>query len=429
MNIAIIGTGYVGLVTGACFAELGNDVTCVEIDKGKIELLKKGKSPIYEPGIEDLIRRNTSAKRLHFTNSHASAIKGSKVIFIAVGTPSLDDGRADLSQVEAAAEAIGTALDHYAVIVNKSTVPIGTSDLVARRIREHYKGEFDVVSNPEFLREGSAIQDFMQPDRVVIGDGSERARTTMKALYDQLDAPLLFTDVKTAEMIKYASNAFLATQISYINSVAKICEAVGADVTLVANGMRLDKRIGRRAFLDAGVGYGGSCFPKDVRALIRIAHENDVHFDILDAVEATNTYQKLSVIPKLKAALGTLQGKRITLWGLAFKPKTDDIREAPALTIARSLHEFGAHIKAFDPVAEKAAKEQLPYLTTAPDPLEAVKGADALVVVTEWNEFSAIDPVKIAKAMRGKVVVDGRNALDPTACKKAGLTYIGIGRS
>ncbi len=418
-----------GLVTGACFAELGNDVTCVDIDKRKIDLLKKGKSPIYEPGIEELITRNALARRLHFTTNIVSAVKQSKVIFIAVGTPSLDDGRADLTQVEAAAKAIGTALDHYAVIVNKSTVPIGTGDLVANRISEHYKGEFDVVSNPEFLREGSAINDFMQPDRIVIGDGSERARATMKALYDQLDATLLLTDIKTAEMIKYASNAFLATQISYINSIAKICEAVGADVTLVANGMRLDKRIGRRAFLDAGVGYGGSCFPKDVRALIRIAHENDVHFDILDAVESTNTHQKLSVVVKLKAALGTLQGKRITLWGLAFKPKTDDIREAPAITIARALHEFGAQIKAFDPVAEKAAMAQLPYLTTAPEPLEAVKGADALVVVTEWSEFSAIDPVKIAKAMRGKVVVDGRNALDPAACKKAGLTYIGIGRT
>lgn len=428
MKLTVIGTGYVGLVTGTCFAELGNTVTCVDRNPDKVARLNKGKSPIYEPGIEELVAKNLKAGRLHFSTSLKEAMSGAQAIFIAVGTPSASDGRADLGQVENAAIQIGTNLKSYAVIVNKSTVPIGTGDLVARRIKQHYKGQFDVVSNPEFLREGSALSDFMQPDRVVIGDGGGRARKIMKALYEPLNAPLLFTDVKTAEMIKYASNAFLATQISFINSIAKICEEVGADVTNVAEGMRLDGRIGRRAFLDAGLGYGGSCFPKDVRALIRIAHENGVHFDILDAVEGTNASQNLSVIPKLKAALGTLSGKTITLWGLAFKANTDDVREAPAMTIARSLHEFDATVQAYDPVAEQTAKAELPYLKTAPKPLDALKGADALVIVTEWNEFYSIDPAKIKKHLKGNVVIDGRNVLDPAACRKAGLHYIGVGR-
>ncbi|KKQ31666.1 MAG: Nucleotide sugar dehydrogenase [Candidatus Shapirobacteria bacterium GW2011_GWF2_37_20] len=324
-NVAVIGTGYVGLVTGTCLAEIGHKVICVDIDKNKIENLIKGIIPIYEPGLEELVKKNFENKSLVFTTNINEAISKSEVVFIAVGTPPMSDGSVNLEYVKSAAESIGKAMNGYKVIVNKSTVPIGTGDVVSRIISAHYKGEFDIVSNPEFLREGSAVDDFMNPDRIVIGNGGEKGQKVMLDLYAPLSGERVMTNIKTAEMIKYASNAYLATSISFINSIANICEKVGADVTEVAQGMRLDKRIGKYAFLNAGVGYGGSCFPKDVKGLIQIAHENNVGFDILESVEATNEAQKKSLLPKIQQLIGeNLSGKKIALWGLAFKAETDD---------------------------------------------------------------------------------------------------------
>ncbi|HOX40671.1 MAG TPA: UDP-glucose/GDP-mannose dehydrogenase family protein, partial [bacterium] len=419
-----------GLVQGVCLAELGNEVVCIDIDKAKVAKLKEGKSPIYEPGIEELIAKNLKAERLVFDTKLSSHMKDNEVIFIAVGTPPDEDGKADLKYVLAAAEEIGKNLSDYQIVVNKSTVPIGTGELVRQAIKKHYKGDFDVVSNPEFLKEGSAIDDFMHPDRIVIGDanGYVAAKKVAK-LYEVLEAPIVITNLETAEMIKYASNSFLATQISFINSIAAVCERVGADVVEVAKGMKLDSRIGQKAFLNAGLGYGGSCFPKDVEAMIQIASENDVNFTILEQVESTNKSQRQKMILRLKERFGKLSGKRFALWGIAFKPMTDDIREAPSVTIIESLLNSGAEVVAFDPVAAENAKKVFPQLKTAKTALEACKDADALIVVTEWNEFKQLNLDKVKKALKCPIVFDGRNVWEPQIMLEKGFEYYPIGRT
>jgi UDPglucose 6-dehydrogenase len=428
-KIAVIGTGYVGLVTGTCLAEIGHQVFCVDIDVEKIENLKKGIIPIYEPGLDELVKKNFDNKNLSFTTNFEDAVSDSEVVFIAVGTPPMADGSVDLKYVRSAAESIGKAMNGYKVIVDKSTVPIGTGDAVQRIISTYFKGDFDVVSNPEFLREGSAVSDFMEPDRIVIGNGSEKAKKIMLNLYSPLLGERVMTNIKTAEMIKYASNAYLATSISFINSIANICEKVGADVTEVAQGMRLDKRIGRYAFLDAGVGYGGSCFPKDVKGLIQIAHENNVSFDILESVEATNEAQKQSLLPKIKKLLGEdLNGKKITIWGLAFKAETDDMREAPALTIVKQLQDRDAKLVAYDSVAEAGAKKMISNLEFVENFYEAVKEADCLVITTAWKEFKDADLDKIKSLMKSPNIVDGRNVFKVETMKEKGFNYLSVGR-
>jgi len=428
-KIAVIGTGYVGLVTGTCLAEIGHEVYCVDIDSQKIENLKKGIIPIYEPGLEELVKKNFENKSLSFTTEIREAVEKSEVVFIAVGTPPMADGSVNLEYVKTAAESIGKAMNGYKVIVNKSTVPIGTGDAVQRIVSTHYKGEFDVVSNPEFLREGSAVKDFMEPDRIVIGNGGEKGRKVMTELYAPLSGERVMTNIKTAEMIKYASNAYLATSISFINSIANICEKVGADVTEVAKGMRLDKRIGKYAFLDAGVGYGGSCFPKDVKGLIQIAHENNVSFDILDSVEATNEAQKQSLLPKIQTLLGkNLHGKRIAIWGLAFKAETDDMREAPALTVIKQLQDRDAEVVVYDPVAQEGAKKILTNLEFANDFYKAVENADCLVITTEWKVFKDADLAKIRSLMKNPNVVDGRNVFEVELMREKGFNYVSVGR-
>lgn len=436
MKGAVVGTGYVGLVQSACMAELGNNVIGVDIDPQKVEKLSRGISPIYEPGIEEMLVRNLREGRLRFTTNLEEAAAEAEVIFIAVGTPSRPDGRADLQYVEAVAEGIGRAFtavkrSTYAVIVNKSTVPIGTGDLVGTLIRKHYKGEFDVVSNPEFLREGEAVSDFMKPDRVVIGadNGNAKAHQTMDKLYGPLNAPIVHTDVKTAELIKYASNSFLATSISFINSLSTLAEAVGADITQVSAGMKLDARIGKRAFLTAGVGYGGSCFRKDIQALISIARDAGVHAGILEQAEDVNQAQRRTIVRKVRSLLGDdLAGKTVAIWGLAFKPKTDDMRDAPSVTVIEELQALGARIHAFDPVAEEVARGMLHDVEYAPSAFDATKGADCLVIMTEWDEFRQLDLRKLKKTLGNPNIVDGRNiyALDEMATN--GFTYHSIGR-
>jgi UDPglucose 6-dehydrogenase len=429
MKILVIGTGYVGLVQGVCLAELGNEVTCLDIDEAKIKNLRQGISPIYEPGIEELISNNLTAKRITFETSIKKAIRGAEVIFVAVGTPPDENGRADLKYVLQAAEDIGKNLDHYVIVVNKSTVPIGTGELVKKTIKKFYKGSFDVCSNPEFLREGSAINDFMNPDRIVIGDNNgQKAAKVVAKVYEVLKSPILITNLETAEMIKYASNSYLATQISFINSVALICEQVGADVSEVSAGMKLDKRIGPRAFLSAGLGYGGSCFPKDVQALIRIADDNQVDFGILKETEALNKNQRLRFIQKVKSVIGDLEGKKIALWGIAFKPKTDDVRDAPAMTIIEALLNFKAKVIAYDPVAEKNTKIIYPKVKFVKRSLEAVDDADALLIITEWDEFKQVDLQKVKVLMKKPRVFDGRNIYDPAEMRKFGFEYYSIGR-
>ena len=437
MNISVIGSGYVGLVTGTIFSELGNRVTCIDIDQKKIDLLNSGVSPIYEPGLEELIHKNQQAGRLQFTTDLEKSVAESPVIFIAVGTPSDKDGQADLTFVKTVAENIGKALaknqkplDYY-VVVNKSTVPVGTGDLVSNIIKKEYKGRFDVVSNPEFLREGSAVQDCLQPDRIVIGNGNEQSRKVMTELYHPLDCPILFTDVKSAEMIKYASNAFLATSISFINSIAAICESVGADVEKVAHGMKFDKRIGKHAFLAAGCGYGGSCFPKDIKALIRIAKNHNHQPKILEAVEEINEEQKQSMVKKLRAILGNdLTGKTIALWGLTFKPRTDDMRDSVAISVVNELASAGARIKAFDPVAEKEARkifagQDIEY---SKEPFECARDVEGLLVLTAWDEFRQINLDDLKKIMKQPAVIDGRNIFEPAIMKEKGFNYLSIGR-
>ena len=431
MKIAVIGTGYVGLVAGTCLADLGNDVICVDIDEQKIGQLKKGILPIYEPGLGDLLKRNLSEKRIQFTTDGDEAIRKSEIIFIAVATPTGKSYEADLSIVEAVARQIGKNLNGYKVIVIKSTVPVGTTSRVKEIIRTIGKNkDFDVVSNPEFLREGEAVNDFTFPDRVVIGVENGNARQIMEKLYAGIartNHPILFTDIRSAEIIKYASNAMLAARISFMNEIANLCEKVGADVKEVAKGIGLDARIGPR-FLQAGAGYGGSCFPKDVKALIHTMKGNGVQGKILEAVEAVNEAQKASIVPKLKKLVPDLKGKKIALWGLAFKPKTDDMREAPSITIIHQLQKEGAKINAFDPEATKTAKKIFKDVAYFEDPYETVKDCEALIIVTEWNTFRDLDKEKIRRLLAKPNIVDGRNVYDPKEMKELGFNYIGIGR-
>jgi UDPglucose 6-dehydrogenase len=429
-KICVIGTGYVGLVTGACFSDLGNQVVCLDIAQEKIERLERGEMPIYEPGLEEVVARNVAAKRLTFTANYADAVPGADFIFIAVGTPSGVDGEADLQYVRMAAESISDALTNYAIIINKSTVPVGTGDSVAQILIERGKTpgvDFDVVSNPEFLQEGSAVYNFQQPDRVVLGSTNREAAEKVAQLYLPLRCSIMITDLRTAEMIKYASNAFLATRISFINEIATICEKLGADVKEVATGMGMDKRIGR-AFLDAGVGYGGSCFPKDVKALTWMGELNGCHPQLLRAVMDINRDMRRQVLAKVRELLGGARGKTVAVWGLAFKPNTDDIREAPAFDIIHILQMEGAHIRAYDPVAMPNAQAALKNVTFCENAYCAAEGADALVIVTEWNEFKYADWARVGASMKQKIVIDGRNIYEPDKLRELGFTYRGVGR-
>jgi UDPglucose 6-dehydrogenase len=428
-RVAIIGAGYVGLTTAAGLSDLGNQVTVVDVDEPRIAMLNSGRLPFYEPGLAEVATRNAERGRLRFTTSYAEAIPGVDFAFIAVATPEGEDGQADLRYVESAARSIAEAMDGYLVIVNKSTVPIGTGDVVSERVRSvNGSHQFDVVSNPEFLREGSALSDFLHPDRVVIGAHNREAAARVARLYEALDAPILIYDLYTAEMVKYASNAFLATRISFINEVSRICERVGADARLVAEGMGMDRRIGPH-FLDAGIGYGGSCFPKDVKALATTAEELDLHPALLHAVMDINRDQRRLAVEKLAECLGDLGGRTVGLLGLAFKPETDDMREAPSIDIARALSAAGARVRAYDPAAMERSRSILPDLEYVDDAYAVAAGADAVVVVTEWNEFRELDLARFKDSMRQPVLVDGRNIWDPAAARALGFTYRGIGRN
>ncbi len=429
MDISIIGTGYVGLVTGACFAELGNTVICADNNRRKISDLRKGIIPIYEPGLEELVKINIRKKRLNFTTNIKDAVNNSEVIFIAVGTPSLDNGEADLTGVEDVARNIAMNLKGYRLIVEKSTVPVETGKWVKHTISTYIKHniKFDIASNPEFLREGQAINDFMHPDRIVIGVESKKARDILTSLYKPLNAPLVITDIKSAELIKHASNSFLATKISFINAISRICEKVGADVEEVAEGMGMDKRIGS-SFLDAGIGYGGSCFPKDVDAFITIAEKLGCSFDLLKAVKEVNQQQKAFFLNKIKGLLWIIKDKTIGILGLSFKPNTDDIRNAPSIDIIRALQSEGAKIKVYDPSAMEKAAELLNKVKFCKDPYEVCRGSDCLLIVTEWDEFKELDFSKVKKMLRRPFIIDGRNIYEPERMAKLGFTYAGIGR-
>lgn len=429
MNISIIGSGYVGLVTGACFAELGNKIICADNNAKKISHLRKGIVPIYEPGLEELIKLNLKNKRLKFTSSIRAAVKASEVIFIAVGTPALENGEADLTGIENVARSIAQNMDGYRLIVEKSTVPVETCAWVKKTISTYVKKghKFDVVSNPEFLREGSAINDFIHPDRIVLGVESAKAKQIMTSLYQPLNRPILVTNIKSAELIKHASNAFLATKISFINAIARICDKVGADVKEVAQGMGLDNRIGRY-FLHAGIGYGGSCFPKDLEAFINIAEKLGYDFQILKAVRNTNEEQKKFVLQKIKDELWIVKDKTIAVLGLAFKPNTDDLRNSPSIDLVNALIQEGAKVKVYDPKAMGKAKESLKDVIFCNDLYQAAKSADCLVVATEWNEFKELDFARLKKTLKRPLVIDARNIYDPRLLKEMGFTYIGVGR-
>jgi UDPglucose 6-dehydrogenase len=422
--IGVIGTGYVGLVTAAGFAELGNEVWCIDIDAEKIARLKRGEIPIYEPGLEELVRKHEG--RLRFSTDVADALEHARLLFVAVGTPPTYSGDADLSAVHAVVAAM-PASDRHALVM-KSTVPVGTGASIKRVFAEQGKSGFRYVSCPEFLKEGSAVTDFLHPDRVVVGDDGDWAGDAVLDLYAPLEAPLVRTDIASAEMIKLAANAFLATKISFINEIANVCEVTGANVTEVARGIGLDDRIGPK-FLQAGIGFGGSCFPKDVSALKQLAGNSGYHFQLLNAVIEVNELQKRRVIGKLQKHLGSLVGKRIALLGLAFKPDTDDMREASSLVLAARLQADGAHVVAYDPVAEQEARRLMAGIDFADDAIGCVRGADAVVLVTEWSQFKTLDWGDVAAAMAGDTVIDGRNALEPDAIRAAGLSYEGVGRS
>ena len=432
MKIAVVGTGYVGLVTGTCFAETGNRVTCVDIDPNKIKKLAAGEITIYEPGLEKIFLRNLREGRLQFTTELQEGIADAEIIFLALPTPPGEDGSADLRYVLGVAADLGKLLTDYKVIVDKSTVPVGTAEKVQAAIAAHYAGEFDVVSNPEFLREGVAVDDFMKPDRVVIGTQSERARKVMNDLYAPFvrqGNPIIFMDEKSAELTKYAANSFLATKISFMNEIAQLCERMGADVDMVRRGIGSDDRIGKR-FLFPGIGYGGSCFPKDVQALIKSAEDVQYNFSILQAVEAVNERQKKHLLPKIRNHFtGNLTGVRLALWGLAFKPNTDDIREAPALQLIEALTSEGAIIVAYDPEAmsnvKKLVGDKIQY---ASNPYDALVGADALIIATEWSEFRTPDFDRIGETLQHKVIFDGRNLFDVKQMKALGYHYESIGR-
>ncbi|MBR5744632.1 MAG: UDP-glucose/GDP-mannose dehydrogenase family protein [Muribaculaceae bacterium] len=436
MNVAVVGTGYVGLVTGTCFAEMGVNVTCVDIDAAKIARLKAGDIPIYEPGLDSLVKKNVAAGRLHFTTDLASCIDSVEVVFSAVGTPPDEDGSADLKYVLNVARTFGQNIKKYTLLVTKSTVPVGTAEKVRYVIEEELASrgemiEFDVASNPEFLKEGAAIKDFMSPDRVVVGVSSERARKIMSRLYRPFMLSgdrMIFTDIPSAEMIKYAANSMLATRISFMNDIANLCELVGADVNMVRKGIGSDTRIGKK-FLYPGCGYGGSCFPKDVKALIKTAEQNGYDMRVLRAVEEVNETQKSIVYRKLKNHFGgSLKGKKVTLWGLAFKPETDDMREAPALVVIDRLLTDGAKVTVFDPIAIDECHRRIgDKVTYANDMYSAVEGADALLLVTEWKQFRSPDWCRIADKMAGNVVVDGRNVYDESELLENGFVYYKIG--
>jgi len=431
MQIAMIGTGYVGLVTGACFAEFGVDVVCVDIDANKIERLIQGHMPIYEPGLEQLVAKNTQAGRLKFTTDLKSAVEHSLVILLAVGTPPREDGSADLSFVEAAARSVAEHMSDYKVIVTKSTVPVGTGEHLRRIISEqNNKIKFGMVSNPEFLREGAAIGDFMRPDRVVIGSRDAEAIAIIKDLYRPLyliETPFVITSMEGAELTKYAANAFLATKISFINEIANLCDLIGCDVHDVARALGMDNRIGKK-FLHPGPGFGGSCFPKDTNAFLSIARQFDYDALIVDAVVRVNERQRELMVPKIERLVGDLKGKTIAVLGLAFKPGTDDMREAPSVDIIRILLERGATVRAYDPIAMDAAREYLPGITYVEDEYAAVTGADALVFITEWNQFRALNMERVRELMRTPNVADLRNIYEPDAMCELGFEYVGVGR-
>jgi UDPglucose 6-dehydrogenase len=438
MKITVFGTGYVGTVTGTCFADLGNQVLCMDVDEAKIARLKGGEPIIYEPGLKELLQKNLSAGRLDFTTDAQRAVDFGDICFVCVGTPPRANGEADLSYVQAVARTIGQYMNGYKLVVNKSTVPVGTYDLVRRAIRDAQAArggraiEFDVISNPEFLREGAAVRDFQNPDRIVVGTDSERARDMMNKLYGpitRVTRPIQFTTIPSAELIKYASNAMLATRISFMNEISHLCEAVGADIADVAKGMGLDTRIGPR-FLQAGCGYGGSCFPKDVKALAAVLEQHGLTSTLLQAVDYINERQKRSVVQKLKKFLPSLEGKTVALWGLAFKPRTDDIREAPAVTVIEQLRREYASVRAFDPEAAENARRIFAgegvYL--AKDAYEVLEGADALLVLTEWDEFREPDFGRMKEALRQPIIVDGRNIFNPDEVRALGFSYAGMGR-
>ena len=432
MKIAVIGTGYVGLVTGTCFAETGNEVTCVDIDQRKVDMLNNGQITIYEPGLEKIFLRNLKEERLRFTSDLQSGIEGAQILFLALPTPPGEDGSADLKYVLGVAKALGKIISDYVAVVDKSTVPVGTAEKVTAAIAEHSKVEFDVVSNPEFLREGVAVEDFMKPDRVVIGCGSERAKKFMSELYAPFvrsGNPLIFMDVRSAELTKYAANAFLATKISFMNEISQLCERLDADVDMVRLGVGSDARIGKR-FLFPGIGYGGSCFPKDVQALVKSSTEVDYDFQILNAVMDVNEKQKLHLMPKIKMHFNQdLKGKHFGLWGLAFKPNTDDIREAPALYMIDALLAAGATVTAFDPEAMANVKQVCgEKIKFADGQYEAIENADALIIATEWNEFRTPDFNKIGQLLKSKTIFDGRNLFDNASMEKLGYHYESIGR-
>ncbi len=431
MKLTIVGSGYVGLVAGTCFADSGNDVICVDVDAAKIKALNSGKIPIYEPGLEEMVHKNVREKRLSFSTDLESAVGQSEVVFIAVGTPEGENGDADVKYVLSAAEQVGKALKRYTIIVDKSTVPVGTADRVREAVSKVTDQPFDVVSNPEFLKEGAAIDDFLKPDRVVIGTNSEHARRIMGELYQpfvRTENPILYMDPHSAELTKYAANAMLATRISFMNDMALLCERVGADVDMVRKGLGADRRIGY-PFLFPGVGYGGSCFPKDVKALVATARDFGIEFDLLRAVERTNDAQKRLLLHKAIKHYGDLSGKHFAVWGLAFKPRTDDMRDAPSLVMIEGLLGKGATLAAHDPVATHVAKrhfgDRVRYTET---PYEALDGADGLFVLTEWNEFRRPDFDRMKKTMKQAVVFDGRNVFDPVRMRERGFVYFGIGR-
>jgi len=428
-NLCVIGTGYVGLVNGTCFADLGNKVVALDIDERKIQDLRNGIMPIYEPGLSELVKRNVSAGRLTFTTSYEEALADAEFVFICVGTPSGVDGEADLKYVRAAAESIAKSMKHPLIIINKSTVPVGTGDFVADIVRQTQPEpiQFSVVSCPEFLREGAAVQDFMYPDRTVLGSDDEDASQAVAQLYLPLRAPIMMTDLRTAEMIKYASNAFLATRISFINEISIICEKLGADVIEVARGMGFDKRIGHH-FLQAGIGYGGSCFPKDVKALAYMAQTHGMHPQLLNAVMDINDFQRRHIVLKLNDLLGEVRGKTIGMLGLAFKENTDDIRESPPLAVARQLLNQGAIVRGYDPVAMENTAREVPGVQLCANPYELAEGADALVIATPWNEFKQLDLRRIKELMKQPVIVDGRNMYSPDLMHTMGFHYRGVGR-
>ena len=431
MKLTIAGTGYVGLVTGTGFANLGNDVICFDIDREKVDLLKNGIIPIYEPGLDELYKRNVEAGRLKFTTDAEKAVRESEIIFICVNTPTNEHQEADLTAVEQVAKTIGQYMNNYKIIVNKSTVPVGTADLVKNIVKENQqkKIEFDVVSNPEFLREGAALKDFENPDRIIIGTDSEKAGQIMSSLYRsraRTDRPIMSTDIRSAEIIKYASNAMLATRISFMNQLSYLCEKTGADIKEVAKGMGFDGRIGSR-FLQAGIGYGGSCFPKDIKALISTLKQNDCDSDLFESIHRINEKQKSVVVEKLKSIM-EIKDSTIAVWGISFKPKTDDIREAPSIKIIEQLQNMGAKIHACDPVAIENAKKVLNDVNFFENPYETIRDCDALIVATEWNEFRNLDMRAVKILLKNPIIIDGRNIYDPKEMRSLGFKYMGIGR-